>query len=210
MPLTSRVPAIALAAVAALGVGGAAASAHPFGPPLTATLTAEGTTVEVVWSGAEDDWMALGEWTGAFAAAGEESRTGTQILMECPEVRDYLLDNIAVTQQGQDCAGTWEGIEDLLDTGATLHFDCPTPVTTVDVSVTALTDINEAYRTVVTAGGQQTLFTATDPHHALDITQTAGDADRAPVLMLSSAGVAVLAVGAAWAFTARRRTRSAA
>lgn len=212
MLLSRHLATCALAATCLVGVGALGAAAHPFGPPLTADVTAHGSTVEVTWSGAEDDWMALGELSGAFAAPSDQARTGTEILMEAPEVRDYLLEHVTVHQDNTACGATWEGIEDLLDGGALLHFECAQPVASVEVEITALTDVNQAYRTVVTAGGEQTLFTAVDPRHTLDLTAaaTSGGGDNTPVLVLSSAGALVLAVGLVWGASARHRTRRTA
>lgn len=214
MPSPRRRTALLLAAVATAGIGAVPAAAHPFGPPLTANATAQGSTVTVLWSGAEDDWMSLGERTGAFAGAAKP-QTGAETIMTSPEVRDYLMANIAVSQSGVECAGSWQGIDDLLTTGARLTFECPQPVTTIDLTVTPLTDINEAYRTVVTAGSEQTLFTAAAPTHqvapdhseAVGAGGGGGQSDNGELLLLGGAGALVAGVGVLWGVLSRRRSR---
>lgn len=204
MPMRRLLLTVTVVLASVVGPGTVAALAHPFGPPLTADVSRQGATIEVRWSGAEDDWMALGEATGAFAAASDPARTGAEILADSATVRDYLLDNVSVHQEGSRCAAEWVGIDDLLEGGAHLRFRCPQPGDTVELTLTALTDVNQAYRTVVTAGGEQILFTATESRHALDLTGASGGGGQTGVLLLSCAGAALLAGGLVWGASARR------
>ncbi|MFG2561003.1 hypothetical protein [Streptomyces sp. NPDC048496] len=52
----------------------------------------------------------------------------------------------------------------LASKGALIHYTCPEPVDTVALTITALTDVNQAYRTIsVTEEGGGGLHTASDP-----------------------------------------------
>ncbi|TYB61799.1 hypothetical protein FXF51_27380 [Nonomuraea sp. PA05] len=133
-----------------------AASAHPFGPPSTAKIGADGNRVTLAWLPAEDDWVALGRSVGAFDppvgnTAADTSMTGEQKLAGSAAVRDYLLAHVGVTQAGRPCAAELAPLERLLAEGARFSFECPDPVVDVDVRVGALTDLHEAYRTMLTA-----------------------------------------------------------
>ena len=139
----------------------APAAAHPFGPPSTASAEADGTTVTLSWTAAEDDWVALGNSLGAFDAS--TTATGEEKLRRSPAVRDYLLEKITVSQAGTPCPGELAPLADLLTDGARFTFSCAQPVSEVDVRLSALTDLNEAYRTVLTADAatpDRALFTA--------------------------------------------------
>jgi hypothetical protein len=165
--------------------------AHPFGPPLTATVSTDGTQVTMRWVAADDDWVSLGEHLGAFDAPDADTLTGAQLLARSPEVSEYLLEHLTVTQDGTDCVGSIESI-DPLGEGARLIFDCAEPVSKVELTVAALTDINESYRTVVSNEGQTgTLFTATTATQPWDF-----DGDEASTLPLLNAGAVLLLVGA--------------
>ncbi|WP_116949027.1 hypothetical protein [Jiangella endophytica] len=50
--------------------------AHPFGPPLVATLSTDGEQVTLQWVAAEDDWVSLGEHVGAFDVPDTDTLTG--------------------------------------------------------------------------------------------------------------------------------------
>lgn len=137
------------------------AAAHPFGPPSTARIDADGTTVTLSWLAAEDDWVALGNSVGAFDAS--TTATGEEKLRRSPAVRGYLLDHVTVSQAGRVCPGELAPLADLVATGARFTFSCARPVSEVDVTLSALTDLNEAYRTVLTAETatpDRVLFTA--------------------------------------------------
>ncbi|SDU76470.1 hypothetical protein [Jiangella alkaliphila] len=168
--------------------------AHPFGPPLVATLAADGEQVTLQWEAADDDWVSLGEHVGAFDVPDADSLTGAELLAQSPGVTDYLLEHLTVTQDGAACAGRIDAI-DPLGEGARLVFDCAAPVTEVELTVSALTDINESYRTVVSTEGSeaQTLFTAGTATQPWDF--TAGDGTSSGLPLLIAAG-ALLLIGA--------------
>ena len=148
--LTARV--LALAGLVALVLLGAAGPgwAHPFGPPLAAKVTAAADMVEVTWSAADDDLAALTRVAGARG------------------VSVYLGEHVGVTQDGRACARQAVRTESLVMTGAVLRFRCPAEVTAVTLTVTTLTDVNQAYRTLsTTPDGGGALHTATAPAQVL-------------------------------------------
>ncbi|MEU8385026.1 arylamine N-acetyltransferase, partial [Streptosporangium sp. NPDC048865] len=131
---------------------------------------------------AEDDWVALGQSVGAFEdpATGTVSTelTGEQKLERSPAVRAYLLDRITVAQGGRRCESRLEELRALVTDGARFVFDCRGPVTQVDVTVSTLTDLNEAYRTMLVAETPatpgQTLLTGAESTRRLTFSGTGG------------------------------------
>ncbi|MEV0819709.1 hypothetical protein [Nonomuraea rubra] len=153
-PLVARRLCVLLITAAAVLAPARAAVAHPFGPPSTARVGADGNRVTLAWLPAEDDWVALGRSVGAFedpAAGADTSLTGEQKLARSAAVRTYLLARVGVTQAGRPCAAELAPLERLLAEGARFSFECPERVVDVDVRVGALTDLHEAYRTMLTA-----------------------------------------------------------
>ncbi|GAA4971505.1 hypothetical protein HD597_007241 [Nonomuraea thailandensis] len=209
-PLSARRLCVLLitAACAAL-VPAHAAVAHPFGPPSTAKVGADGNRVTLAWLPAEDDWVALGRSVGAFEApttAADTSLTGEQKLARSTAVRDYLLAHVGVTQAGRPCAAELAPLERLLAEGARFSFECPERVVDVDVRVGALADLHEAYRTMLTAETPaepaKALLTAEADTRRLrfDPSATGGTSLVAPAVAL----VAVLGVLAALLLRRRR------
>ncbi|MEV5894279.1 hypothetical protein [Nonomuraea fuscirosea] len=194
---------------AAPGPGALVAAAHPFGPPSTARISVDGSRVDLAWLPAEDDWVALGRSVGAFddPAAGT-ALTGEQKLARSAAVRDYLLSHVGVTQAGRPCAAGLAPLERLLAQGARFTFECPRPVAEVEVRIGALTDLHEAYRTVLSADtpaepAQALLTRETDTRRMrFDPTASGGP----PIAVAAVALVAVL--GALAAFLGRRRLRT--
>nr|AQT39429.1 putative carbonic anhydrase b-CA(1)-6 [Streptomyces sp.] len=138
-----------LSAVAALLLGSAGtAQAHPFGTPPVVKVEAAGTAVDATWSAQQDDAAVLKKVSG-----GDEA--------------GYLRAHTVVRQDGQPCrVDRAEGL--------TLRFECPRPVDRIDLSVTALTDVDPAYRTVsVTDTGGGGLHTAKEPTRTLAMTSAA-------------------------------------
>ncbi|MFJ2200685.1 hypothetical protein [Streptomyces violaceusniger] len=141
------------AAVSALLFGSAGtAQAHPFGAPPVVRVEAAGSAVETTWSAQRDDVAALRK-----KADGD--------------VAGYLRAHIAVRQDGSPCR------VDRAD-GMTLHFVCPRPVDRISLTVTVLTDVHPAYRTLsVTDQGGGGLHTAKEPTRTLALTPAAASAN---------------------------------
>lgn len=203
-----RLPALLAALL--IGVIGTAApaAAHPFGPPSTAKVTVDGTNLRISWLAAEDDWVALGQSVGAFADQSNDL-TGEEKLQRSPAVRDYLLKHITVTQQGRGCPGTVDALENLMQQGARLSFTCPAPISELDLTLAALTDLNESYRTVLTPDTKtspgQVMFTAAQSTQHVRFLDTAGGPPAAVVTLATATGVLVLAAAALLLYRARRR-----
>jgi hypothetical protein len=189
----------------------APAVAHPFGPPSTAQVSVDGSSITLSWLAAEDDWVALGHHVGAFADQAPSDLTGEQKLQRSPAVRDYLLGRIKVSQGGRPCTGDLEPLEAVLRQGARLTFDCPGPVTDLDITLTALTDLNSAYRTVLRADTPatpgQVLFTASAPTQHVRFSATGGGGPM-PVAAVAAGGAVVLAGGLGALFVLRPRRRA--
>ncbi|MFE7040561.1 hypothetical protein ACFU9X_14240 [Streptomyces atratus] len=134
-----------LAAVLALLLGSAGtAQAHPFGTPPVVKIEAAGTAVDATWSAQRDDIAVLKNESG-----GDEA--------------GYLRSHIVVRQDGRPCR------VDRAD-GVKLHFVCPRPVDRIELTVTALTDVDPAYRTLSVAGtGSGGLHTAQEPTRTLTL-----------------------------------------
>ncbi|MEW2487286.1 hypothetical protein [Streptomyces sp. NPDC048411] len=132
------------AALALLGAAGMA-EAHPFGTPPVAQVKAQGRAVEITWSAQRNDLDVLHQ-----AARGDDAA--------------YLGSHITVRQDGRECRlGAVDTLQ-LASKGALIHYTCPEPVDTVALTITALTDVNQAYRTIsVTEKGGGGLHTASDP-----------------------------------------------
>ncbi|MFD4227750.1 hypothetical protein [Streptomyces sp. NPDC058545] len=159
----SRVARLALVGATVLlvllGLAGTA-EAHPFGTPPVAKIKAYGASVEVTWSAQKDDLAVLGEQSKGNEAA-------------------YLGSHVTVRQDGRTCRTAGVDTSQLSLRGALLRYTCPKPVDKVALTVTALTDVNKAYRTIsVTEAGGGGLHTADDPTRTLvlgpDGSSTAG------------------------------------
>lgn len=218
---TRAVVPTVLAGVVALLVGALTvptpAAGHPFGPPSTARISVDGSHVSIAWVAAEDDWVALGQSLGAFEdptlGTVATELTGEQKLQRSSRVHDYLLDRITVRQDGQPCPGRLATLDRLLSQGAQLSYRCPVDVRELDVTVGALTDLNEAYRTMLTsqtpATPERSLFTAAESTHRVRFTPGPGGLPDSTVGTLAGVGVAVVAaVAVLVAVRLRRRARS--
>ncbi|MFD7324104.1 hypothetical protein ACFV9D_23865 [Streptomyces sp. NPDC059875] len=145
-----------LAAVPALLLGSAGtAQAHPFGTPPVVKIEATGTTVDATWSAQRDDVAVLKDVSG-----GDEA--------------GYLRAHIVVRQDGRPCR-----VDRADDTK--VHFVCTRPVDRIELTVTALTDVDRAYRTLsVTDTGAGGLHTAQEPTRTLPLTPAAAQAAAGP------------------------------
>lgn len=213
--------AAALFGAAATAVLTAApAAAHPFGPPQTAQISGHGQRVEVRWSASGDDLTALGLHLGVLgeertfvyqdgALVPEESDPGdAELLAEAPQLVDYLLEHVGVTQGGAACTGEVTDTDDVESAGVGLVFDCAGAVDDVEVTISTLTDVHPAYRTLATGpDGQRAAYTQESPRHGW---QLGGDTTETTpmdgaVVPLAVATVVAAGAGLGWAI-ARRRT----
>ena len=222
MPPRLLVLAAALAVWPVLSLASApAADAHPFGPPQTAEVSADGDRVVVQWRfGATDDISYLAAALGALPPErvlldgvvlykdGDDERLRTDAAFD-----DYLLQHVTATRAGEPCTGEVAGTDDLVDQGVRLGFACAAGSGAVDVTIDLLTDLHPAYRTLATGpGGQRAVYAADDPRHAwdLDLAAAGGDDLRtSAVLQLGGVlgGLAVL-VALVAAGLARHRRRA--
>ncbi|MFJ5841298.1 hypothetical protein ACIQGO_31885 [Streptomyces shenzhenensis] len=207
---------VTLAVFAAFVGPAPSAAAHPFGPPSTAEVSVQGSRVLLAWNTDKLDWVTLGQSLGAFDGQGRGSSPGAsfeQRLRQSPAVRAYLLEHISVGQAGRPCRGTVVGaMKDFVGRGARLAFVCPAPVAEVDVTISALTDLHPAYRTMLTSKGpaepQQTLFTSARPTTHIRFTASGGSVRRTVVAFSVGTFVAALAIGG-WAWRRSRRRTAA-
>ena len=212
-----------LALAVAVGWGvltGVPAAAHPFGPPPTARISAQGSTVSIDWSATPDDAVAIGEALGVMprgSVAAYRQEGVTQVapssvdearFSASPLLRDYLRDHIVVTQSAQPCTASIPPIRDFVHRGARLDLTCPQPVSTVTLRISMLHEIHEAYRTVAIGTATdpaRSVFTVSAPQHTWTFgTSRGGDA---PWL---GAGIvaATVALAAGGFVVARRRQRA--
>ena len=212
---------LALAATVALP---SAANAHPFGPPPTATVSAQGRSVVVDWRSAPDDAIAIGEQLGLLPPGSTEAyrEAATQVapsaaaeaaLARSPLLHGYLTDNIRVVQDGAPCRPTVPPITDFVREGARVVAECPEPVRTVTLSLSMLTDIHEAYRTFAVGRASEpdqfvyTLRTPTRDWTFGERADPAGPSRPAPVAVGAGVSAAVVAAALLWW---RRRAASRA
>jgi hypothetical protein len=128
-------------------------------------------------------------------------------------VHDYLLDRITVRQDGAPCPGRLATLDRLLRQGAQLSYRCPADVRELDVTVGALTDLNEAYRTMLTsatpASPDRSLFTAAESTHRVRFAPGAGGLPDSTVRTLAGVGIGLLVAAAVLlGVRLRRRVRS--
>lgn len=201
--VAGRLLAVLLVAVAGLIAAGVVtpAAAHPFGPPPVAKVTADRADVTVTWSAARDDLLALGLKAGAFPAGTvtgpDDLSLGTRLQGSAP-VAAYLSRHIRVAQDNRACRATAVDTARMLADGAQLRFACGSQVSALVLTVTALTDVDRAYRTVsVTANGSGALHTAAEPAKALDLTGAGRPAAPAPAPGWTADLTALLDGGAA-------------
>lgn len=220
-----RLLSVAVCAGCAALVAPAPAQAHPFGDPQTADVTSTATGVRVHWSAASDDVTMLGIRLGAIEATRtfvfkdgalvpeESDDTDGVALATAPGFVDYLTEHIDVAVTGAECVAQVLPVDDVVLEGATVEFDCGRPVTSADVTITMLTDIHEAYRTMASGPHDQLKSYSTD---APTFTWTFGEkaaagqgdsAGQSALLQIGgvAAGVALIGVGAV--FVRRRVMR---
>ncbi|MET8635245.1 hypothetical protein ABZX69_44280 [Streptomyces sp. NPDC004074] len=194
----------------------APAAAHPFGPPPTARISADGSRIRLVWKATADDWVLLGQALGAFDnPSGDEAfatLTGEQKLQRSGKLHTYLLDRIGVIQNGAACRGVLAIPQHLLDNGVDFTFTCPHPVKSLDVRIAALTNLNAAYRTVLSAAHAtpaRVLVTSENTTKHLDFSTGAPTGGASGTALATSGIAAVVAAGGLFALLRPRRTRKA-
>ncbi|WP_445527383.1 hypothetical protein [Streptomyces cyslabdanicus] len=208
----------ALAVLAVFAGPAPSAAAHPFGPPSTARVSVQGSRLLLAWNTDKLDWVTLGQSLGVFDAqggGGSPALSFEQRLRESPAVRAYLLKHIAVGQDGRPCRATVVGaMKDFPAQGAQLAFACPDPVVEVDVTISALTDLHPAYRTMLTSQGPaqsgQTLFTSAQPTAHVRFTASGGSVRRTVAVFSAGTLAAALAIGGWVLHRSRRRTAARA
>ncbi|GAA1543703.1 hypothetical protein [Nocardioides humi] len=145
---------------------------HPFGDPQTLQVGRDGDVVQVVWrAGAADDLTLLGIDLGVLP--GDRVRADGTIAYEFSDGRKvaasaalpgYLLEHIAVVADGVACPGAVSEVGNLVTQGAVLRFTCPTAPAAAELTVSTLTDIDPAYRTLATGpDGQRAVYASSDP-----------------------------------------------
>lgn len=159
---------VLLIGAAAFAAATTPAFAHPFGPPPTAQVSAEGRRIIIDWTATPDDAVAIGELLGVMpegsvelyrqeaAAQAAPSARDEARLAASPELAAYLAEHIAATQDGRACTPHVPPVADFVHEGARIVLTCPRPVTQVELKISMLHEIHEAYRTFAVG-------TATDP-----------------------------------------------
>ena len=219
MPLRGRLTGLtcALACAAAVFGGPAPASAHPFGDPQTVAIAADPARPDVVrvhWKvGGLDDLTVLGVALGLLpqdrvlldgAVFYEDSDAAT--IGPSPAFAAYLLKQVTVTSDGQECAGTVAPSTDLARAGAAIAYTCPAAVGVATVAVRTLTDLNPAYRTLAAGpGGARAVYTSDAYSHEWTLSAVRSGAGRSAALQIGAVAVGLLVVAAAFVLLRRRR-----
>jgi hypothetical protein len=204
-------------------------AAHPFGDPQTVEVAPDPTdaaVVHVTWKvGAADDLTLLGIHLGVLPedrvmldGAIEYDDGDAALVQQAPQVRTYLLEHVEVASAGQDCPGSAEASGDLIADGADLVFTCPQPAASATVTVSTLTDLHPAYRTLATGpDGQHQVYGADAPTHDWSlgtttttavISTTTSSTGSSAALQIGGVLGAVLLVAVAGTLVARRRRRA--
>lgn len=210
-----------MAVALAVAVMAQPALAHPFGPPPTARITADGDTITIDWVATPDDAAAIGELLGVMpegSVAAYRQEGTTQVapsgadearLSASPELRRYLTERVVATQNGHPCRTRVGRIPDFVHRGARLHLQCPEPVDEATLRITLLHDIHEAYRTVATGrrtAPAETVFTVSAPEHTFSFGVEPPDTTTLPQAAAAGA-VAGGAMGIVLMLLVRRRRR---
>lgn len=200
---------------------------HPFGDPQTVVITRDDTRQDVVhlnWKvGANDDLTLLGIHLGVLpedrlmldGAVAYDADDADAVSEATDDLEPYLLEHLQVQVDGATCTGKVGDVGDLVEEGADVAFTCAAPVDEVSVTVTTLTDLHEAYRTLATApGGQRGVYEKSDDTQTWEMGAFHSGSSDQPMSAGSSAAlqiggvlgvVVLLAVG--WSLVARRRRR---
>lgn len=212
-----RVPAISGSFLALLAVA-SPAGAHPFGEPPVAVVSTNGEQVVVDWDAAADDALVIGMAIGVLDDSSLEryldgpvqtapSAADERELERSAQLRDYLLEHIAVSQRGRGCDGAVERTDGFVSDGARVVYRCPEPIEVVDLRVSMLHDVHPAYRTFAVGEGpapRRAVFTVEEPVQRWDFTSAAARSVQ-PVLPSLLAVAGLVAVGLVTVALRRRR-----
>jgi len=212
--------AVVLAFATGVVLWPSSAQAHPFGEPLTATISSAtaGDGVRVTWRpGAPDDFVFLAAGLGVSDSdpAGDIGlmavKRDADLLAASPAFARYVVDNISVSDGSGRCRGELAPLEHLIGDGVTVDFTCPHLTGAVDLSVTMMTDLHPAYRTLTTGPrGQRFVYGVDQPGHRWDLTGSATSSDpaRSAAVQLGSVAGVLAALGAGVVWWRRGRSRS--
>jgi len=146
------------------------ATAHPLGLPSFAQIAAAEDTVTVLWNAAPDDVAALSRGLGLTATAAL-TREQDAALASSAELRELVLRDVGVTQDGRDCAPDHVPPVGVVQDGLRLRFRCPAQVDRVRVRLELLHDLDDRYRTLAGAAGpggaHRVMFSVAEPEHEL-------------------------------------------
>lgn len=197
------------------------AAAHPFGDPQTLDLTGDGSTVTAVWKASPDDLTALAlhlkvlkekrtfVYENGALVPGESDDADAVVLAESEELADYLTERIAVKRAATPCPGRLVRADQLATEGAEVEFSCTGSVTDgpVDVTVTTLTDVHPAYRTLASAGGERVAYSETESTHEWRLGASSGGLSSSTwsAVRLVAIVIVLLALAGVARVVARRR-----
>lgn len=182
--------------------------AHPFGPPPTARISAEGSQLVIDWVATPDDAVAIGEQLGLMpegsvaayrqdsAAQVAPSSAAEARLSASPDLHRHLTEHITVTQDGRQCESQVAPVADFVHRGARIEVTCPHKIQTVSLRISLLHDLHEAYRTVgigAASNPPRAVFTVAAPEHDMTFGAAAAPA-RSTAVVAAVAGGAVLLV----------------
>ena len=198
------------------------AAAHPFGPPPTARISAQGRTITVDWSATPDDAVAIGERLGVMPAgsiAAYRQESAAQVapssqdearLSASPLLAQYLAEHITAQQDGAPCTPQIDPIPDFVHAGARVDLVCPEPVEQAVLRITMLHALHPQYRTVAVGtrtDPAQSVFTATAPEHEWRFGVEPGGPLGLGGLLAIGLGGGIVAAGATLAVQRSRRAR---
>lgn len=206
------------------------AVAHPWGIPPEAQITADDNEVVIDWRAEPDDALLIGidlglvdperlDWT-QDGPQPPDGQTGAELLPQADALDAYLLDRIQVTQGGELCEGRVERFDDFVSDGARTVHACPGEVDAVEVEISMLHDLHEAYRTFAEGPGEaapsQAVFTSSEPRQRWTFGEAAADGSLQQAwwelfgVAAAAAALAAAVAALAWHRRRRRRLRRAA
>jgi hypothetical protein len=214
-----------LGAAVAVVVTAGPAVAHPFGPPPTAQVSADGAQITIDWTATPDDAVAIGELLGlmpegSMAAYRQDSatqvapsRADEAAFSAAPELHDYLTEHIVVLQDDQPCPAQVPPIPDFVHDGARVVVTCPGPGTQVDLRITMLHSLHPAYRTFAVGEDSEpgeSVFTVEAPQHTWRFGEAAAPPTTLRAAMIAGGIAGAVASAGLVAVVAWRRRRRAA